>query len=138
VCVWCVTCTAIREKKKEVDNDNGLRQMVDALSPNHVVVTPSGKGIGAISLPSGRDSDFQLDQDLQSIMMMKKVPKVTNDAKKLLGQHCVDDSNVHADALVASTKERNEKETRRKREGNEKETKEQGVNNAEDISDDLF
>jgi hypothetical protein len=100
--------------------------MVDALFLNHVVVTPSGKGIGAILLPYGRESDFQLDQDLQSIVMLNKVPNVTNDAKKLLGQHCVDDSNVHADALVASTKERHEKEK-----------KEQGVNNVEDISDDF-
>jgi hypothetical protein len=40
--------------------------------------------------------------DLHIILMLSKVPKVTNDAKKLLGQHVVDDSNVHVDALVTN------------------------------------
>jgi hypothetical protein len=57
--------------------------MVDALFPKHVVVAPSGKGIEAILLPSGWDGDFQVDQDLHSIVMLNKVMKVINDVNKL-------------------------------------------------------
>jgi hypothetical protein len=93
-------------EEKEVD-DNDLRQMVDATFLNHIVFTPSGKGISAILLPFGWDGDFRAGQDLQRIVMLNKVPKVMNDAKKLLGKHGVDDSNVHVDALVTRTKEIN-------------------------------
>jgi hypothetical protein len=34
--------------------------------------------------------------------MPNKVPEVMTDAKKLLGKHCVDESDVHVDALVTS------------------------------------
>jgi hypothetical protein len=61
-------------------------------------------------LPSTWDCDFQVDQDLHSIVMLNKVPNTTNDANKLICQHDVDDSNVHVDALVTTIKERNEKD----------------------------
>jgi hypothetical protein len=107
-------------------NDPIVRQLVNALFPNHAVGISSGNGIWAILLPSGWDGDFQVGPDLQSISILNKVPKVTNDANKLVGQHGMDESNVNLDALIASTKERNKKYM-----------KDQGVNNVEDISNDV-
>jgi hypothetical protein len=46
-----------------------------------------------------------------------------HDAHTLLGQHGVDGSNMHVDALTTSIKERNEKDTN-----------EQGLNTIDDIS----
>jgi uncharacterized membrane protein YcjF (UPF0283 family) len=101
--------------------------MINALFPNFHVVTPSGKGIGAILLLSGWDGDFYVGQDLQRIVMLNKVLEVMNDAQTLLGNHDVDESNVHGDALTTSIKERNEKDM-----------KEQGVNTVHDISNDFI
>jgi hypothetical protein len=101
--------------------------MVDALFPNYLVVTPFGKGIGTILLPSEWDGKFQVGQDLHSIVMLNKVPEVIHGAQMLLGQHGVDDSNVHVDALATSIKKRNEKDM-----------KEQGVNTIGDISNDFI
>jgi hypothetical protein len=71
--------------KKDDEHNHVLRQMVNALFPNYLVVTPSGKVIGTILLPSGWDGDFQVGQDLQSIVMLNKVPEVMHDAQTPLG-----------------------------------------------------
>jgi hypothetical protein len=97
--------------------------MVDALFPNYLVVIPSGKGIGTLLLPSGWDGDFEEGQDLQSIVMLNKVPEVMHDAHTILGQHGMDDSNVHVYALATSIKEINENDM-----------KEQEVNTVDNIS----
>jgi hypothetical protein len=73
------------------------------------------------------DGDFQVGQDLHSIVILNKVLKVVNDAEKLLGRDSVDDSNVHVDALVTNSKERNKKDM-----------KNQGVNKVEDVSNNFF
>jgi hypothetical protein len=122
---WRGTRAAIR--KKEDEHDSVLRQMVDALFPNYLIVTPSGKGIGTLLPPSGWDCDFQVGQDPHIIVMLNKVPEVMHDAHTLLGQHGVDARNVHVDALATSIKERNEKGM-----------KEQGVNTVDDISNDFI
>jgi hypothetical protein len=71
--------------EKEDENEPVLRKMLDDLFTNHLVVAPSGKGSGAILLPSGWDGDFQVGQDLQNIVMLKKVPKVMHDAHTCIG-----------------------------------------------------
>jgi hypothetical protein len=119
------TCAAI--SKKEDEHDPVLRQLVDALFPNYFVVTHSRKGIGTILLPSGWDGEFQVGQDLQSIVMLNKAPDTIHDAQTLLGQNGVNGSNVHVDALATSIKERNEKDI-----------KEQGLNTINDISNDFI
>jgi hypothetical protein len=97
-------------RRKKDGHNPVLRQMVDALFPNYLVVTPSGKGIGTILLPSGWDGDFQVGQDLHSIVMLNKAPEVMHDAQTLIGQHGVDDRNVHVGALETSIKEINGKD----------------------------
>jgi hypothetical protein len=72
---------------------------LNALMPNHLTQTASGKLLGVVLLPSGWDGDIRVSDDGLQVIISSVTPKVMRNARMLLSRQCVDQQNVFVDYL---------------------------------------
>jgi hypothetical protein len=94
---------------------NARSTWLQALLPNHLTQTASGKLLDVVLIPSGWDGDIQVSDDGRHVLITSITPNVMLDAKMFLSRQDDDKQNVFVEYLQGAMYKKKKQDQNKKR-----------------------